>query len=84
MAVTSCNSNDSTAGEMYGLIKLQKFGNLVRMIKSGCNAAMEKFYIFSEIELFNLANNLPFCLIELNWWIEVMNWTNQTYHLNVY
>ena len=53
------HTNDSTPGKMYVFIKTRKAGNPARVITSGCSTAIEKFSIFSETVLFDLANDLP-------------------------
>ena len=38
---------------MYGLIKINKIGNLVRVITSGCGAAIENLSVFVEKYLYS-------------------------------
>ena len=49
----------STSGKMYGLIKTHKNNNPARIITSGCNTAIESLSIFVEKALYDIASNLP-------------------------
>ena len=49
----------STSGKMYGLIKTHKNNNPARIITSGCNTAIESLTIFVEKVLYDTASNLP-------------------------
>ena len=49
----------STSGKMYGLIKTHKNDNPARIITSGCNTAIESLSIFVEKVLYDIASNLP-------------------------
>ena len=49
----------STSGKMYGLIKTHKNNNPARIITSGCNTAIESLSIFVEKVLYDIASNLP-------------------------
>ena len=49
----------STSGKMYGLIKTHKNNNPARIITSGCNSAIESLTIFVEKVLYDTAGNLP-------------------------
>ena len=49
----------STSGKMYGLIKTHKNNNPARIITSGCNTAIESLSIFVEKILYDIASNLP-------------------------
>ena len=49
----------STSGKMYGLIKTHKNNNPARIITSGCNTAIESLWIFVEKILYDIASNLP-------------------------
>ena len=49
----------STSGKMYGLIKTHKNNNPARIITSGCNTAIESLSIFVEKVLSDIASNLP-------------------------
>ena len=49
----------STAGKMYGNVKIHKENNPVRVITSGCNTAVENLSISAENVLFELASELP-------------------------
>ena len=46
----------STSGKMYGLIKTHK-NNPARIIRSGCNTAIESLSIFVEKVLYDIASN---------------------------
>ena len=49
----------STSGKMYGLIKSHKSNNPARIITSGCNTAIESLSIFVEKVLHDISSNLP-------------------------
>ena len=49
----------STSGKMYGMIKTHKNNNPARIITSGCNTAIESLSIFVEKVLYDIASNLP-------------------------
>ena len=49
----------STSGKMYELIKTHKNNNPARVITSGCNTAIESLSIFVEKVLSDIASNLP-------------------------
>ena len=49
----------STSGKMYGLIKTHKNNNPARIITSGCSTAIESLSIFVEKVLYDTAGNLP-------------------------
>ena len=49
----------STSGKMYGLIKTHKNNNPARIITSDCNTAIESLSIFVEKVLYDVASNLP-------------------------
>ena len=51
--------SSSTAGKMYGNVKIHKENNPVKVITSGCNTAGENLSIFVENVLFELASELP-------------------------
>ena len=47
----------STSGKMYGMIKTHKNNNPARIITSGCNTAIESLSIFAEKVLYDKASN---------------------------
>ena len=49
----------STSGKMYGLIKTHKNDNPARIITSGCNTTVESISIFVEKILNDIASNFP-------------------------
>ena len=49
----------STSGKMYGLIKAHKNNNPAPIIRSGCNTAVKFLSIFVEKALYDIASNLP-------------------------
>ena len=53
----SCDS--PSADKMYGLVKTHKAHNPVRIITSGCNAAVENLSIFAEKVLYKEVKRIP-------------------------
>ena len=49
----------STSGKMYDMIKTHKNDNPGQIITSGCNTAVESLSIFVEKILYDIACNLP-------------------------
>ena len=69
--------NNSRAGKMYGMVKTHKKDNLVRVITSGCNTAVEKLSILVEKTLYPIADNLPSKIKDTNNMLEIIDQLNE-------
>ena len=62
---------------MYGMVKTHKNDNLVRVITSGCNIAIEKLSILLEKTLYPTADNLPSKIKDTNNILESIDHLNE-------
>ena len=68
----------STSGKMYGLIKTHENNNPARIIMSGCNAAIESLSIFVEKVLYDTATNLPSRIKETGHMLDIIDEINNS------
>ena len=69
--------NNPGAGKMYGMFKTHKNDNPVRVMTSGCNAAVEKLSILVEKTLYPIAGNLPCKIKNTNNMLEIIDQLNE-------
>ena len=74
----------STSGKMYGLIKTHKNNNPARIITSGCNTAIESLSIFVEKVLYDTASNLPSRIKDTEHMLDIIKLIIPTYQLIQY
>ena len=63
---------------MYGNTKTHKINNPVRVITSGCNTAVESLSIFVAKELYELAENLPPRIKDINDMLNIIDNLNNS------
>ena len=68
-----------TPGKMYGLVKPHKVNNLVRVITSGCNTAIESFSIYIEHVLFELSVGMPSIIKDSNHLLDIIDNMNSMF-----
>ena len=68
----------STSGRMYGLIKTHKNNNPARIIMSGCNTAVESLSIFVEKVLYDIASKLSSRIKDTGHMVDIIDEINNS------